>query len=329
MKIPGFLDLQVNGYKGVDFSSLELLEPDIISAAQNLIHEGTAAFLPTVITSSLHVYRRNLRLIAGIMDLPELRGRVPGIHLEGPFLSPHTGARGVHNPEWIRKPDISLFDRLQGYARGQIRLITIAADAEGAEELTRHAVSTGVTVSLGHHMAGEEDLNRLAAAGATALTHLGNGVPHTLHRHKNPIWAGLAEHSLTAMVVTDGHHLPGSMIKIFLKTKGLSSIVVTSDASPLAGLPPGRYRSMGAEVVLEDSGLLHDPEKQCLAGSSSTMLGCMNVLSSLGVLSFEELMQVGFYNPMRLIGLPQDSIPQDILIEYDEGERLFFKKTSL
>ncbi|GAF71368.1 unnamed protein product, partial [marine sediment metagenome] len=286
MEIPGFVDLQVNGFRGVNFSSPELTEEDFIQTCIELMGRGTAAFLPTVITSPLEVYRRNLPLMAEIMDRPELKDRMSGFHIEGPFISPEPGARGVHDPDLILKPDISLFEELQELACGKIKLLTIAAEVNGAVELAGHAVKHGVTVSLGHHLASEEDLQRLITAGASTLTHLGNGVPRMVDRHRNPLWAGLAEDALTAMIIPDGHHLPASLMKTIIRVKGMSNVIAVSDVSPVAGLPPGRYTCMGGEVVLEESGLLHDSVKGYLAGSSATMLDCMNVLASLKLLKY-------------------------------------------
>src|SRR5699024_4982098 len=123
-----------------------------------------------------------------------------------------------------------------------------------------YANERGMTVSLGHQMAAETDLRRLAHAGARSLTHLGNGIPHLLQRHDNPLLAGIANDDLTAMIISDGFHIPPSVIKIIIRTKGVSNICVVSDASPIAGLLPGEYQTLGNDVVLEESGLLHNPE---------------------------------------------------------------------
>ncbi|NQT19133.1 MAG: amidohydrolase family protein, partial [Planctomycetes bacterium] len=306
--IPGFVDLQVNGFLGVDFSAPDLTEPDFIRACRELLGRGTAAFLPTVITSPMEAYEHNLPMMADVLDRPEFAGRLPGLHLEGPFVSPEPGAVGAHNPEWAQPPSAKLFDQLCELAGGKIKLLTLAADVPGAAELTRHAVGRGVRVSLGHHLATQEDLERLAQAGATALTHLGNALPNMIHRHINPIWAGLAADDLAAMLIADGHHLPPALLKTAIRTKGVDKIIVVSDASPLAGMPPGRYTTMANDVVLEESGLLHNPAKGCMVGSSATMRQCMDYLASLNILPQDDLRRVGFYNPLRLIGADPSSI---------------------
>jgi N-acetylglucosamine-6-phosphate deacetylase len=217
------------------------------------------------------VYERNLPIITRAIETDEFRGRVLGVHVEGPFLSPEPGARGAHNPEWIRPGDLGLLKRMLDLAGGHVRVLTLAPEAAGAERLARYAADQGITVSVGHTLATPDDLRRMVDAGATAFTHLGNGLPNLIHRHHNPIWAALANDDLTVMLITDGHHLPPEAIKTMVRAKGVEKTVVVSDASHLAGLPPGRYSTIDNEVVLEPSGLLHNPAKQCLVGSSATI----------------------------------------------------------
>lgn len=302
MEIPGFIDLQVNGYKGIDFSNPALTEEDFIFACKELVKQGTVAFLPTIITSSATTFERNLRLMTRCMKHEDLKSSILGFHVEGPFISEKDGARGAHNSEWVQKPDPAFLDKLYKWSGENIKLLTISADVEGAADLCHYATAElGITVSLGHHMATEEDLEKAVASGARSLTHLGNGIPRLLSRHHNPLWAGLANDHLSAMIIADGHHIPPSIVKTIIRTKGISKVIVVSDASPIAGLPPGKYNTLGNDVILEDSGRLYNPETGYLVGSSSTMLDCMNYLLSLDLLTQKELFDVGFYNPLQLI----------------------------
>lgn len=170
-------------------------------------------------------------------------------------------------------------------------------------------------------MANEQDLERLVAAGAKALTHLGNGVPSLLSRHQNPVWAGMANDDLSATVIADGHHLPPSMLTTILRTKGPERCIIISDASPLAGLPPGEYWSMGAQVRLEENGKLHNPATGYMAGSSATILACANHLVSLGLAGLNELVTMFCYNPLRLLGISPKQIPPAKGLFFDARER--------
>lgn len=308
MKIPGLIDLQVNGYKGVDFSGAHLTENDAVQACHGMLRAGTTAFLITVITSPTEVYRRNLPILARVIAREEFQGRLLGIHLEGPFLNPEEGARGAHNASWMRTPEAGYLDQLIAWAEGNVKLLTLAADLDGAADLARYATQTGVAVSLGHQRANEHDLRRLVEAGATALTHLGNGMPAMVPRHDNAIWVGLANDDLYATIIADGHHLPPALLKTMIRAKGVNRCILISDASSLSGLPPGRYQCMGTEVVLNAMGRLYDPATGYMTGSSATLSECVNFLASLNLVTPEELAVMVFDNPLKLIGISPETV---------------------
>ena len=293
-------DLQVNGYLGTGFTSPALTAEAAREACRRYLAVGAARFLPTVVTASDALYARNLPLLADLLDEPEFAGALPGLHLEGPFINAAPGAVGAHPGQWVAPADYDHFRRLQDLARGRIRLLTIAADVPGAEGLCRRATADGVVVALGHHLAGYDDVCRLRDAGARALTHLGNGMPNQVHRHDNPLLAGLAVTGLTAMVIADGHHLPAHVIKVVLECRGVDDVIVVSDASALAGLPPGDYRDGERNVVIEPSGRLWHPERQCLVGSGATLAQCAAHLARLGY-SAAAIATLTHDNPARLI----------------------------
>lgn len=307
-RFPGFFDLQVNGFQGVDFTSPQLSKADFLAAAMALLDCGIAGFLPTLITSPADVYQRNLGMIASALAHPDLAGRVPGIHVEGPFISAAPGYVGAHNPDHVRAVDIEFLGQLQAWADGRIRLLTLAPELPGAVALIEEAVRLGMTVSAGHCHASQAVLAEAAAAGLTGFTHLGNGLPNALHRHDNPIWAALAEDRIHAMMIADGHHLPAPVLKGMIRAKTPGRVIMVSDAAPLSGMPPGRYETLGNKVVLEPSGRLYNPDKQCLVGSSVTLIDCMNHLAGLGFLSPEELMKVGLDNPLAFVGLNREAL---------------------
>ena len=298
----GLVDLQVNGYLGVDFSAPGLTLEQVRRVADELARRGTAAFCPTMVTAPLEVYEANLAVLAGACGDPRLAPRLPGIHLEGPFLSPVDGARGAHSREHVRPPSIELFERLLGWAKGRIVLLTLAPDQPGAEELIRFAADRHIAVSLGHHLADGPAIERAWRAGARASTHLGNGIPNLLPRHANPVWEQLAHDGLAAMLVADGHHLPASILKVVHRVKGTAGTILVSDSSPIAGLPPGRYSTLGQEVVLEESGLLWNPVGQHMVGSSACLAECAEHFRAVLGLPAEEVRRMARDNPLKLIG---------------------------
>jgi len=245
-----------------------------------------------------------LGVIAAARRDPEFGRHLLGIHLEGPFISPEPGAVGAHPARFVQAPSIDLFDRLQEWAGGAVKILTVAPERPGCADLIRHAVRQGVAVSVGHHLAGDGDLDRAVEAGASLCTHVGNGIPNQIHRHQNPLWWTLASDALSGLFITDGHHLPADFIKVAWRAKTPARFIVTSDASPLAGMPAGRYTIFGGlEVEIEPSGRIFAPATQALAGSHATMLDCMNHLAGLGLLSEAELIQVGLVNPLRALNL--------------------------
>jgi N-acetylglucosamine-6-phosphate deacetylase len=303
MNIPGYIDLQVNGLKGVDFSSPALTGDAFTFACAELRKNQTIGFLPTIITAPDDLLARNLSLMTAALRHADVARSVLGFHLEGPFISSADGARGAHNIDWVRAPDLAWLERCQAWADGRLRMITVAADVPGITDVIRAARQMGIVVSLGHQLANAAQLNAAAAAGATALTHLGNGLPHQIHRFDNPLWPALAHDGLTAMIIADGQHLPASLIKVILRAKGVARVVLTSDASPLALMPPGNYTALGNPVTIDTHGRLYNPETGYLVGSSATLCECVQWLRAQQLLTEAELEQVAYHNPLRLIGL--------------------------
>lgn len=303
---PGWVDVQVNGFGGHDVNR-GALAPDAFEAMTRLLHaQGVARYLPTVVPQPLDVLRDSLRGVVRAREAsPWVARAVPGIHLEGPFLSPEEGARGAHPVAALRAPDRALADDLQAAADGTIRLATLAPELPGALELIAHFVSLGVVVAIGHTMADEVRIREAVDAGARLSTHLGNVVPATLPRHRNPIWPQLADDRLTASAIFDGHHLPESVMRVLVKAKSPGRLILTSDAVALAGMPPGVYEGqVGGDVELHPDGRLTVLGGEYLAGSASSLLdGVRTAVLRLGLGPAETLAMVGRL-PAQLLGLP-------------------------
>jgi N-acetylglucosamine-6-phosphate deacetylase len=304
----GFVDLQVNGFNGVGFSDVDLDEAAATTALHDVIRDGTAIVLPTMLTADEAVYARNLPLLSRIISGRDLSPHCPGLHLEGPFLSPSVGAAGAHNPLWTRQGDVALLERLQEWADGRIRLLTIAPGIPGALSIIQRARQLNIVVSLGHHVAHTDELKQAVDAGATLLTHLGNGLPHMIDRHRNPLIDGLAEDRLQAMIIGDGHHVPWNLLSVMLRAKGLDQCCLVSDAAPIANNPPGTYTCMGSTGVISANGRLANPANGYLLGSSYTIRRVVNATQAALHLSDGEMYQLAVTNPQRFIGLPQREI---------------------
>lgn len=308
MNLPGWVDLQVNGLLGTNFSDPQLTVPQVIASAQCLAQQGTTAFCPTVTTSPLATYERVLPVLAAAADTDEGRRHILGVHLEGPFISSAEGAVGVHPAAYVQTPDVELFEHLWSLCAGKLSIITLAPELPGASGVIRAAVKRGVKVAIGHTLCATQDVTQAVSDGATLCTHLGNGCPGMLNRHHNPLWAQL-DSPLATMLIADGQHLPVSVLRTFIRAKGTGKIIITSDMSPVAGLPPGNYTAFGHAIRITEGGRIENCEAPTLAGSSSTLLECINHLARNGFADRQFLQEVGFLNPLAALGKK----PQDIL----------------
>jgi len=301
MNIPGFVDLQVNGYKGVNFSDQNLKVEDVLYVNRELLKKGTIGYCPTLISSPLKIYERNLPIIAEAAQIEE-GAEILGVHLEGPFIDPSDGARGIHQRKHIKSPSISLFEKIYSWAQEEIALLTLDPRQKEAFKLISFiSENIDTVISIGHTSANEKIIQKSVKFGVKAATHVGNGISEKIHRHKNPLWTILAEDKLSGLFITDGFHLPSSFIKVALKAKDISRFIVTSDLVHLAGLKAGKYNFNNTSVILESNGYLHRENSYQLAGSASTMIECMNVMARLNELSLRELITIGYKNPLNLL----------------------------
>ena len=281
---PGLIDNQINGYAGVDFSGNKLSVREIFKAAQAIWKEGVTTFLPTVLTNSHDNLLKNLRTLdEAIGGEEKLRQSIPGIHLEGPYISPKEGYRGCHPVQHIRKPSWKEFLAYQKAAGGRIIQVTLAPETEGAMEFIRLCTRMGIVAALGHTNASSDQINQAVDSGARLSTHLGNGCANLIHRHQNPIWPQLANDLLTTSVIADGLHLTPDELRVFYKIKGPRNLILTSDVIYLAGMAPGRYTFLENEVILTEEGMLLNPDLNCLAGASFPLMrGVENIMKFTG-----------------------------------------------
>ena len=300
----GWIDLQINGFGGIDFNSPGLTGEMVAAATAALTERGTEAYMPTLLSTDPAVLEKNLATIAAERKRnAAVEKAIIGIFMEGTFISPEPGAVGTHDLRWVRTPDLKLFGRYQDACGGLIRMVNVAAELEGAPQFIRSVREQGVTVALGHQMAHTPaELEPAIEAGASAYTHLGNGLPNMIHRRENVIWEALADDRMSVMFIPDGHHLTLSMLKVFCRAVPAKRLVAVSDAQFPAGMPPGEYVVSGEHARLEPSGLLWNPARNCLVGATTPMADMMSLLSEKIGLTPDECRLVGHDNPLELIG---------------------------
>ena len=299
---PGLVDIQINGYNGIDFSDPDLTTDDLKQIAKGLWEVGVTTILPTVTSNGHEQLIGAFEALSNSLDDPYVRMLIPGYHLEGPYISPVAGFRGAHPEIHIRPPDLEEFKQYQEAANNQIRLITVAPEFDGVIPMIKYCVDNEIVVSLGHHNGSAEQIAAAVDAGASFSTHLGNGCANMIHRHNNPLWPQLAEDRLTAGLITDGFHLNKWEVQTFYKVKGDDLIVLVSDAVDLAGLPLGEYERWGGTVVLT-ADVVKFPAENVLAGAASPLSKCIGTMLDFSGCSLESAINMATRNPSRLIGL--------------------------
>lgn len=311
---PGFLDLQCNGFAGIDFNHPDTTPEMVVQAIRATWRHGCTAVLPTVVTNSSDRMEHSFRVLEAARELaPETAESVPGYHLEGPFISPVEGARGAHPLSAVTPVDLSLWRRLQKAAGGRIRLVTLAPEVEGALPFISQLRQEGVLPAIGHTMATTAQVRLAADAGALLATHLGNGCPQLLPRHENPVFAQLVETRLTPTLITDGIHLPAHVVTLFVRARQGAPTLIVTDAMAAAGAPPGRY-TLGDHVLeVGEDQVVRQPGAPNLAGSALTMDEAVMGMARLGsqTLSFAwQAASLGPWNALRAaapIPAPSDS----------------------
>lgn len=319
--VPGLVDIQVNGFAGLDVNDDQLSPVMINKLVRTLLAEGVTGFCPTIITAPQTKIIRALQVIneARAAD-PLAEHCIVGVHIEGPYLSAEDGPRGAHDAAHLRDPDPAELDAWLAAADGLIKIITIAPERDGAIDFIRRATAAGIVVAVGHTAAEPDRIRAAADAGAILSTHLGNGAHPMLPRHPNHLWAQLADDRLSASLITDGHHLPADTATVMMRAKGPGRVVLISDAAALAHCPPGDYRTpVGGAVTVDQDGSLRLAGTRLNAGSGASLLECLRWAFHYLPLPHEELIAMATETPAALLGLPdrgriREGVPADLLL---------------
>jgi N-acetylglucosamine-6-phosphate deacetylase len=298
---PGLIDIQVNGFAGVDFSDPRLTTEKVAAALPSIWKTGVTTFCPTLVTNTRDRLLRNFRVLhEATLLCPQFANSVPCYHLEGPYISPD-GARGAHSSKYVRLPNWDEFQELQEVTGGSIGIVTLAPELPGALDFIRRACASGVVVAVGHTDANAEQIHQAVDAGARLSTHLGNGCPQMMHRHQNPIWAQLASEELSASLICDGFHLPPDFVRTVLRAKGIDRCILITDAVVAATLPPGRYKLMDLEIELLPNNKVVSADGKMLAGSAASLNHVVEVFLQYTGASLEYALAAATANPARLL----------------------------
>jgi N-acetylglucosamine-6-phosphate deacetylase len=302
---PGFVDLQVNGYGGQEFNDFELTTEKVLRVSRAMDADGVTSYLPTATTHSFEMLSNTMRILAAASEeSPEVADRVPGFHVEGPYISKEDGPRGAHPLEHCRPPDWDEFQRLQEAAGGRIRILTLSPEYAGSAKFIAKAVAAGVLIAIGHTAADSDQIRAAVDAGARMSTHLGNGAHGQIRRHPNYIWDQLADDRLVASLIVDGHHLPPAVVKSFVRGKTPERCVLVSDLVGMAGMPPGQYTntSIGNIDILDDGRIVVAGQRQYLAGAGLPITYGVANLMRFTDCDLRTTIEMASIRPAELIG---------------------------
>lgn len=302
---PGLVDLQVNGYAGVDFQQDNVALDDLLRAVRGLHEGGGTRFLLTLITDRWEKmlvrlqHFRNLRA-----QSPVLQSAIVGWHIEGPFLSAQPGFSGAHDASAMIDPLPEHIHQLRKTAGDDLVLLTLAPERLEAIAAIALATSLGIKVSLGHTNAQHKRLLQAIKAGAGGFTHLGNGCPRELDRHDNILWRMFETKGLKISLIPDAFHVSPPLFRLIHRVVDNDSIYYTTDAMAAAGAPPGRYTIGRMEIEVAEDGVVRLPGSPLFAGSSlEPVRGAFRAAEMLDC-PWQETWARASDVPARLMGLP-------------------------
>ena len=286
---PGFVDLQVNGFRGYDAAGGPA---DIASISEALPSTGVTSFLPTLISAPVET---GAAFATAAAAATEKGARVLGAHLEGPFINP--SFRGAHDRALITNPTSKKVDEV---IRAKPRLVTIAPELHGALEAITRLRSAGIVVSAGHSGADFECGRQAIAAGVRFGTHIYNAMPAVHHRRPGIALALLLDPRVTVGLIADGEHVHPAICEQLVRTKGPSRIALTTDQTAAAGMAPGSYLLSGRHVVSD--GAVVRLEDGTLAGSAATMDHLVRRMSQLPGMNVARAIAMASTVPARVLG---------------------------
>ncbi|WP_100959441.1 amidohydrolase family protein [Bosea sp. FBZP-16] len=280
---PGLVDLQINGFAGVDFNDPAITPADLDRALEAMLATGVTQCLPTIITAHPHELVERFQALDKAVAESRLGPLMcPGYHLEGPFLNPAPGYHGCHPPQAMTAARPELIAEVERGLSRPILMVTLAPEREGAIRLTKSLAEAGKIVAVGHSAADFDQVSAAADVGLSLSTHLGNGLPQSLHKLANPIFAQLAEDRLMAGFIADGIHVHPKALAALIRAKGLERSILVTDAVVAAAAPIGRYHFAGMAVDRMPDGSVRQ-EAGLLAGSALCLDEAVRNVVSWGI----------------------------------------------
>lgn len=294
--LPGFIDTHIHGAAGADV--MDATDEALTKMASYLVSEGTTSFLATTITQSDQQIEAALSAVANFNHQVK-QAELIGVHLEGPFVE--KAKAGAQPAQYIRKPDLELFNKWQSIAQGKIKTITMAPEHDEDGTFIQALREQGINVSAGHTDASFADMKKAVSVGVNQLTHLCNAMNGIHHRDIGAVGASFLLDQLKAEIIADGIHIDPAMLAIIYQNVGSDRLILITDAMRAKGLPDGDYELGGQPVkVAEGRAVLEDGT---LAGSILNMIdGAKHLLQIQGV-TLSDIVKMASVNPAKQIGV--------------------------
>jgi len=300
-----YIDLQVNGYGGVDFNQDDLTAGALHTACEHLERDGVAGILATVITENVErLCLRLANLVRHRKDDPLARRIIKGFHIEGPFISNVPGYVGAHPIDAVKPANVDDMKRLLQAAGGLTRIVTLAPENDPGFATTRFLAEQNITVAAGHTNASLDELRGAIDAGLSMFTHLGNACPMQIHRHDNIIQRALhCRDRLVFSFIPDGVHVHFTALRNYIDLVGVERAIVVTDAVAPAGKGPGRYKLGRWELDIADDMVARAPDGSHLVGSAITMPRIWQHLTQTLGFSTTDAAKMMCVNPSRIARL--------------------------
>ena len=296
--IPGMIDIHTHGHGG--YESTEVDADGMTAMARSYASVGTTSFMATMMSVPLEQLEACIDAAAAAKtECAEGCANILGVYLEGRYIS--LAKKGAHDPRYIAAPNPDELERLIERGRPAGRFYTICApDVPGTEELVKRAVKLGATVSIGHSNATCAQCEECLGWGASCFTHLYNAMSGLNHRAPGCVGAALSGDSYVELIC-DGVHVAPEAVKLAYRAKAKDKLVLITDSAPAAGLPEGKYRMGGADVVVRDGAVFL--EDGTLTGGSISLFEAMKNLTRFAGIPLEDAIPAATANPARLLGV--------------------------
>ena len=299
---PGFIDPHIHGCGGADV--MEGSWDSLNAISHIVVRHGTTAFLPTTVSAPAEILNRAVEKLGVLMTKSFDGARPLGIHLEGPFIS--VAKRGTHKATNVTAPDASLMERWIQSSSHSIRLLTVAPELEGIDELINVAKASGITVAMGHSNATLEQARTACAKGVCYAVHTFNAMREFTHRDPGILGEVLANDGIFAEIIADGIHVHPGVVRLFARAKQKSRVLLVTDAISATDMPDGQY-VLGTDTVEVVDGVCRDAEGR-LAGSTLSQEVALKNFVEWTHWTLEDALLGVTANPAKALGLDKKGV---------------------